>query len=96
MPKDTNDKDFIFAEINAAAPDKVQLMRTIKAEHGFYGSINLESDDLRKFKENFDNKVLRIDIAVDYSHMAYLEAAGWITDVELQNPCSDRDWETSS
>ena len=84
MPRDFNDHEFCFAEIDSQAPDKVQLMRVIKAEHGFYGSIKLDKDDLRKFKENFDTKKRRTEIAVDYSHMSHLEAAGWIKDIELR------------
>lgn len=77
--------DYLFTEINAEAPERVQLMRTIKAEHGVYGSISLNEKNLKKFKENFDKKTRRVEIAVDYAHMAHLEAAGWIREVELAN-----------
>ena len=77
-------KDFIFAEIDNKAPESVQLMRTIKSEYGFYGSIELSKDNLRSFKKNFDLNKNRIDLAVDYSHMSHLEAAGWIKDIELK------------
>lgn len=82
----TKDKTHhIFAEISNDAPDRIQLMRTIKAEHGFYGTIELKPEDLRKFKDNFDLNKRRTDLAVDYSHMSHLEAAGWIKNVELEN-----------
>lgn len=87
--KDENIMQYCFAEIDNKAPEFVQLMRTIKAEHGFYGSVVVSKDDLRKFKENFDTKKRRTEIAVDYSHMAHLEAAGWIKSIELREDDSE-------
>jgi hypothetical protein len=85
MPKDfTNQHEYIFAEIDNKAPEWVQLMRTIKAEHGVYGAVKLDTKDLQAFKKNFDEKKRRVELAVDYSHMAHLEAAGWITNIELR------------
>jgi len=89
MPKNKERIEYIFAEIGTDAPEKVQLMRTIKAEHGYYGSIVLDKKDLRKFKENFDSKKRRTELAVDYSHMSHMEAAGWIKSVTLENNDSE-------
>lgn len=83
--KDKNEHNFTFAEIDSKAPNKVQLMRTIKAEHGYYGNIELAKEDLRAFKKNFDLNKNRIDLAVDYGHNSGDEAAGWIKDIELAN-----------
>jgi phage I-like protein len=82
-------KEYIFSEIDIASINRVQLMRTIKAEHGYYGSINLTKDDLKKFKENFDLNKRRVDLAVDFSHRSDLEAAGWIKEITLENNDSE-------
>jgi phage I-like protein len=66
------------------APDMVQLLRVGDFSHDGYGPFKLTPDFLKKLKENFDLRVRGVDLAIDYAHMNYLEAAAWITNVELR------------
>jgi len=63
---------------------EVQLMRTGKFMHPFFDDFEIDEDMFKSFKKNFDSKVKKIDIAVDFSHRSDLEAAGWIRKVELR------------
>lgn len=63
---------------------EVQLMRTGKFMHPFFDDFEITEEMFQSFKKNFDSKVKKVDIAVDFSHMSHLEAAGWIRSVELR------------
>lgn len=58
----------------------VQLMRT-----GKFDEFEITSETFAKMKENFDNNVRKVELAVDYFHQSYAEAAGWIKKVELSD-----------
>ncbi|MGR3179931.1 MAG: phage protease [Candidatus Anammoxibacter sp.] len=79
MPK-TNK---IFQEIGSAATE-VQLLRTGEFDHTFYGEMIITQDMLREMKKNFDDGVRGVDLAVDYSHESWGEAAGWIENIILK------------
>ena len=63
---------------------EVQLMRTGKFMHPFMDDFEITEDMFKSFKKNFDRKIKKVDLAVDFSHNSHLEAAGWITGVELR------------
>ena len=62
----------------------VQLMRTGKFMHPFFEDFEITEEMLKSFKKNFNKKVKKIDLAVDFSHRSDLKAAGWISKVELR------------
>lgn len=62
----------------------VQLLKTGDFTDPRYGNFEITSKTLIKLKENFDNKVRRIDIMIDFAHASDLEAAGWIKALELR------------
>jgi len=63
---------------------EVQLMRTGKFMHPFFEDFEITEDMFKSFKKNFNKKVKKVDIAVDFSHRSGDEAAGWITKVILR------------
>ena len=63
---------------------EVQLMRTGKFMHPFMDDFEITEDMFKSFKKNFDRQVKKVDLAVDFSHNSHLEAAGWITGVDLR------------
>lgn len=62
----------------------VQLMRTGKFMHPFMEDFEITKEMFRSFKKNFNKKVKKVDLAVDFSHFSNQEAAGWITKVQLR------------
>lgn len=64
--------------------EQVQLLRVGEFDHNAYGKFSITKDTLLRLKENFDKKVRRIDLAVDYFHESNKVAAGWISGVELR------------
>ena len=65
--------------------EPVEIIRTGSFSHSLYGDFEITTDVLKSFKKNFDERARRIDIAVDYFHENYAEAAGWIKDMVLQD-----------
>lgn len=65
-------------------PIKIQLIRTGKFyDEKYKDPIEVTKDVLLSFKKNFDKKIRKIDLAIDYKHESDDVAAGWIRDVEL-------------
>jgi len=63
---------------------EVQLMRTGTFQHPFMEDFEVTKEMFQSFKKNFDKKVKKVDIAVDFSHFSSREAAGWIRKVMLR------------
>lgn len=63
----------------------VELIRVGKFDDGFGSVIDISLDTLNSFKENFDNRTRRVDLAVDYFHNNFEEAAGWFQEVEVRD-----------
>lgn len=61
----------------------VQLIRVGKFEH-WGEDIKFTEDILKQLKKNFDDGVRGIDLAIDYFHNSWEEAAGWIKSIELR------------
>jgi len=85
-----NLSEITFAE-GDESPDisKVQLLRAGKYKYLDNTPLEITSGMLSNMKANFDNKVKKIDLAIDYFHNAYAEAAGWIKEVILENNNSE-------
>lgn len=64
--------------------DKIQIMRTGTWSHPIYGDFTISEDDLYLFKENFDNKVRKTDIAIDTEHQPEKGAAAWIKHLSVE------------
>ncbi len=73
------------AEGMSIIPKKVQLFRVGTFNHPEYGKFEITPKMLAEFKKNFDSKVRKIDLAVDYKHDSDDKAAAWMRSVELQN-----------
>jgi phage I-like protein len=80
-----NLSEIVFAE-GESSPDisKVQLLRAGKYKYWDGSPLEITSEMLSNMKKNFDSKVKKIDLAIDYFHNAHAEAAGWIQDVMLE------------
>lgn len=65
-------------------PD-VQVLRVGKFNHPKYGEFEITTKILSELKQNFDNKVRGVDLAVDYFHKSDEEAAGWFTELFLSD-----------
>ncbi len=66
-------------------PEWIQLLRTGKWQHPSYGPLVVTLDTLQAFKKNFDERVLGIDINVDYAHNSDKEAACWIRELAIHD-----------
>lgn len=72
---------------------EVQILKVGDYEHPLYGRFKITTEVLRKFKENFDRKVRKIDLAFNYEHgesKAHgTKAAGWIKNLLVKNNDSE-------
>jgi len=63
---------------------KVQLLRA--GTYDYYGEdLEITASDLKHMKKNFDDNVKQVDLAIDYYHHSFSDAAGWIKEVVLEN-----------
>ena len=53
--------------------------------HPFWGKISLTAARMKRFAANLNNRVRGIDIAIDYDHNAFGEAAGWVQKAEARD-----------
>lgn len=65
-------------------PDKIQILRVGEWSHMYYGDFEITNDDLVLFKENFDKKVRRIDLALDAEHYSEKGAAAWFKELVIE------------
>lgn len=56
---------------------EIEILHAGEWEHPQYGIIKITDDDIEKFIQSFDEKVRKVDIAVDQEHMPEKGAAGW-------------------
>jgi len=80
----TKQMHFELREIESKDIEWVQLIRTGKFNHAFFGKFNITAEVLKEFKTNFDGGSRGVDIAVDYFHESGAEAAGWFREIELR------------
>lgn len=64
-------------------PPKVQILRCGEFTDMKNGQFEISAKMLAAIKKNFDDKVRRVDISIDYAHDNGREAAGWITGLNL-------------
>jgi len=76
---------FALQEVTEDNLEWVEIIRKGKFDHSFFGKFDINEDVLKQFKANFDNKAMRVDIAIDYFHDAYAEAAGWFKEIKLED-----------
>jgi len=69
--------------------NRIQILKKGKFFHDIFGEFEISSKVLRSFVKNFQNNVRQIDIAIDYAHENGQKAAGWITDLYLQEQDSE-------
>ena len=55
----------------------------------FRGEMEIKPTDLANMKRNFDQKLLSIEMAIDYGHNAFDRASGWVKNIELRNESSE-------
>ena len=68
---------------------KVQVMRTGAWEHPWYGTMLITPNTLSDMVRNFKENVRRQDLPADYFHESEREAAGWFTDLYLEENGSE-------
>lgn len=76
---------FDLVELQGDQRSTIEVMRVGQWDHPVHGAIEISRDDLRQFKENFDNDVRRVELAVDQEHNDEKGAAGWIESLELND-----------
>jgi phage I-like protein len=75
---------------DAAGDDaaEFQILKTGKFKHKVYGTFEITPDMLKSFKDNFDNRVLGIDVQMNYDHCLSVahgtKAAGWIRALSIK------------
>lgn len=76
---------FDLVELQDDQRSTIEVMRVGQWDHPIRGAIEISRDDLKQFKENFDNDVRRVEPAVDQEHKDEEGAAGWIKELSLEN-----------
>jgi hypothetical protein len=67
----------------------IMLMPEGKYHHPSYGDLDFDKEKLSEFKQSFDERVRKIDIALDVDHKAPKDdsrASGWIKEMEIRAP----------
>lgn len=64
-------------------PSDIQILRTGSFYDPRYGKLDVTKQTLLSMVKNFDSKVRKIDLAIDYMHDSESIAAGWIENVYL-------------
>lgn len=62
-------------------PTIIELAKTVKGNHPWYGEVRIEKDQIKEMKKNFNDKVHGVDIAINLDHRRE-NAVGWVTSVE--------------
>lgn len=61
---------------------EIEVLHSGEWQHPQYGLITISEDDIDKFIASFENKVRKVDLAVDQEHMPEKGAAGWYKDLK--------------
>ena len=71
-------------KLSADLPHVIEIARVVEGVHPQFGQIIITSDTLKRFKKNFDDRVLGVDVSIDYDH-EQREAAVWIRELFLSD-----------
>lgn len=71
-------------KLSADIPYVIELATVVDGFHAAYGEVKITKKNLISFKENFENKVVGVDLSIDFDHETR-EAAGWIKEVFLSD-----------
>ena len=79
-------KFFSYSEIikSGDKTSKVQILKTWKWKHSSYWEFSINERDLKEFKQNFDDKVRGVDLAVDVGHDFNHKAVGWFKELMIE------------
>lgn len=77
-------KDDGVIKLSSDIPFVIALANTVNGFHVNFGEVSITKKDLISFKNNFDNKVVGVDLSIDFDHETR-EAAGWIKEVFLSD-----------
>ena len=77
--------DLVQLSEGNAALSEIELLQTGEWEHPYYGKIEITSDRLRMFKDNFDRKVRKVKCAIDVEHKPENGAVGWIQSLRVSD-----------
>ena len=64
---------------------EIQVMRTGKWAHPFYGEVKFSAKDLKEVKTNFDKNLRGVKLAVDENHESNHKALGWFEELFFKN-----------
>jgi len=86
-----NDKSEILLDIDLADKkvsekllEVIPLAKVVKGNHPVFGEINITKDHLKSFVQNFNDKVVGVDLAINEDHKKN-EAFAWIKEVFLSD-----------
>lgn len=76
-----------FGEIQLQEGESTSSVQVLKTGtfRWFGDPLNIDTEMLNTLKKNFDDKVKKVDLMIDYFHNSHQDAAGWITAVEIKN-----------
>lgn len=61
-------------------PTVIELAKTVKGDHPWYGEVKIDKDHIKEMKKNFSNKSHGIDVAINLDHKRE-NAVGWVDSV---------------
>lgn len=74
-----HDDSIVFSD---TLPHIIELIKVVKGYHPQYGEVEVTKEMILNFKDNFNKKVIGVDLMIDYDH-GQAEAAGWIKSVYI-------------
>src|SRR4030043_469023 len=69
-------------KLSESLPSIIEICKVVEGYHAKYGKVVITKEMLNQMMINFDEKVIGVDISIDYDHETR-EAAGWIRSVFL-------------
>jgi phage I-like protein len=79
------DESLASSSHQTGVPSDVQVMRVGTYYSDQYGKFEITKEVLLSMKNNFDQNVRGVDLAIDYKHDSEDIAAGWIKNIYLKN-----------
>ena len=78
------DYGYVVKLEDGTVPDAIHALKVGKYQHPLYGEINITPDRLNAFAANINDKVLGVDVAIDYRHKGEEVAAAWVQSAEVR------------